>query len=551
MKRQPVERLERGDWIVARRPAPMTIGTGKNVYRPDLLLVMHAPSGLALATDVMEPGGEPADIARRLDALIRNGPRLKLPVDVPPPARLCLEDAALASALRNVMGKALPVVVRPIPEIDPLFESLEAFAERVPPEDAAPPPAAADVDRATLAAFFAAADRVYAHAPWERASDSQILSADASGFDWGKSACLSIIGALGESRGLLLFRSFEDYRRFPEQAGPAQAAGRPTVIDAPLFAINFDVRRDAPKEYVQQAKAARVSSRDSGGFPWIQHFGARTVSLDLDAGDYVFATALLEALASLLDRHPDVFESALDLPVRTGGPRSARTVVKLQAPHPEMPWDWGEDPIRFYRWTTVEELQDDFFRSMRPTPPEREAYAHAIQCVMGYKIDARNEDVLDWTPADLEDYLLEYFPKKEHVPDSEIERVPDRLWAFFQYLGSSGHGDPEAMRQAANTVTRHREEFVRRARDRTRFGPAKTLVIAMQSEGVDPTDKKAVARFMADFNARVAKDPDLLPLADMPARKKWTWQPGDPAPDAAGLCPCGSGRRYKKCCRPR
>jgi uncharacterized protein YchJ len=73
------------------------------------------------------------------------------------------------------------------------------------------------------------------------------------------------------------------------------------------------------------------------------------------------------------------------------------------------------------------------------------------------------------------------------------------------------------------------------------------------AEGVDPSDRVAVARFMEDFNKRVAENPDLLPMPGFKVvrPKAWTWKPANPKPELAGPCPCGIGRRYKKCCLPR
>jgi uncharacterized protein YchJ len=75
----------------------------------------------------------------------------------------------------------------------------------------------------------------------------------------------------------------------------------------------------------------------------------------------------------------------------------------------------------------------------------------------------------------------------------------------------------------------------------------------MLREGVDPADSGAVDAFMAEFNERVEKDPSLLPLPeDLLARAKArAWAPDQPPPDPRGPCPCGSGKRYRKCCMPR
>lgn len=547
----PSKSLDPGDWIVAVRPAPMTIGRGKDVFRPDMSFVIHAPSGVILDSVVMEAGSSPARVADKVKTVLRDGPTLKIPAPVPPPTRLCTDDRVLARFLEKVAGPSVPVVVRAIPEIEEVLDSLDAFMERHPAEDAKRA-TAGDVDRDALAAFFAAADRVHALAPWERASDTQVIGVDASAYGWGKAACLSIIGALGESHGLLLFKSFEDYESFPEQMEPAQASGRPAVVDAPMFVVNFDHKRDAPKDHFRQAKALGVAPRHARGFPWIQNLGPRSTPLDLDASDYAFATALLDAVAVLLENHPDVFESDVERPVRTGGPRGSRGVIKLVVPHPEMPWRWGEDPSRYYRREDGADLIDDYVAATPIPAAQRKSHLEAIARLLAYKIDALDEGLFDWTPEQVRHYLLEHFPARERPADKEIPNIPDWLWSFFNYLGGSGHADPEAMRLAANEVTRCRDEFVRRANDRTLFSPAKTIALEMERAGVDPRDPAAMTRFMDDFNARVAKDPDLLPLPPgMAVRQRWSPKAGDPLPDPVGPCPCGSGRRYKRCCQPR
>ena len=547
----PAKRLDPGDWIVAVRPAPMTIGGGKDVSRPDMSFVIHAPSGVILDSVLMKAGASRARIAQQVKTVMRDGPTVKTPVPVPPPTRLCTDDRMLARSLERVAGPSVPVVVRAVPEVEDLLDSLQAFMERNPIGEGERE-TAGDVDGETLAAFFAAADRVYALAPWERASDTQVLGVDASAYGWGKAACLSIIGALDESHGLLLFKSFEDFEEFPQDMESAQASGRPAVVDAPMFVINFDHKRDAPKDRVRQAKAFGLAPRHARGFPWIQHFGPRSTSLDLDAGDYVFATALLDAVAVLLEKYPDVFESDLERPLRTGGPRSSRGVIKLAVPHPEMPWQWGEDPSRYYRREEGADLVEEYVAATRVPAAQRKSHVAAIGRLLAYKIDALDEDLLDWTPDHVRHYLLEHFPARERPDDGEIPNIPDRLWSFFNYLGGRGRADREAMRLAANELTRQREEFVRRATDRRLFSPAKTIALEIERAGVDPRDPIAMKRFMDDFNARVAKDPDLMPLPPgMPGRTRWSPKAGELPPDAMDPCPCGSGRRYKKCCQRR
>lgn len=50
-----------------------------------------------------------------------------------------------------------------------------------------------------------------------------------------------------------------------------------------------------------------------------------------------------------------------------------------------------------------------------------------------------------------------------------------------------------------------------------------------------------------------AGDPEALPSrgATRPARTRWAPSPEHPAPRPTDPCPCGSGRRYRKCCLRR
>jgi uncharacterized protein YchJ len=82
---------------------------------------------------------------------------------------------------------------------------------------------------------------------------------------------------------------------------------------------------------------------------------------------------------------------------------------------------------------------------------------------------------------------------------------------------------------------------------------AKRFVRAMQAEGVDPSDRRAADRFIARFNERLQEDPSVLPEPGAAPRRRrlWVWTPGESVPDPKGPCPCGSGKRYRKCCMPR
>jgi hypothetical protein len=169
-----------------------------------------------------------------------------------------------------------------------------------------------------------------------------------------------------------------------------------------------------------------------------------------------------------------------------------------------------------------------------------------------YKARER-QPVERWTADDVEAYLLDYYPGHGGAPDEELELVPLHLDALLEWLAASGRGEPGPLRTARARIARCRDAFLRDARDPKLFGIAKTVARAMMREGVDPSDRAATDRFMAEFNERLRKDPSLLPVpGDAPRRRKlWVWTPGQSVPDPNAPCPCGSGKRYRKCCMPR
>jgi hypothetical protein len=230
--------------------------------------------------------------------------------------------------------------------------------------------------------------------------------------------------------------------------------------------------------------------------------------------------------------------------------------VKVTAPPADLPWAWGEEePIEGLREADAVAVGEAFREARRAEGASEEEVDQAWQVVdeaLQYKV-SRGEPVERWTADDVEEYLLDHYPARGGVPDDELELVPLHLDALLEWLAASGRGEAAPLRAARSRVARCRDAFLRDARDPRLFGPAKTIVRAMQREGVDPTDRRAADRFLEKFNERIRKDPSLMPLPGEARRRRrpWTWAPGQPPPDPKAPCPCGSGRPYRRCCMPR
>jgi hypothetical protein len=372
----------------------------------------------------------------------------------------------------------------------------------------------------TLSAFFAAADELFACRPWDLAQDGHVLGIEAPEFGWPKGACAAFIGEVGESPSLMVFPSLDLYVGFLEQTDEAERTDEPPVVDCAVFSINFDPKREAPRDDVRRAKALGLKAADPQGFPWIERFAPRNIALDPEDEDYGFATGLMQATARLLAAHPDLLhrEELPEALVTEGAFESEgkRHTVGLTVPHPEAPWRWDESALDYFRWATVDELYEDYLKSTEPAEgrecAEADVIGAAVEGFFAFKIFSQGLDPLDLAHDDLEEYLLRYLPGVD-LPENEVQAIPGHLAAFVRWLGDEGRIDPELAAILAADTDRCRDNFLARM-------------------------KKP-----KDGEAREGDAPE-------PA-KKWVWQPGDPPPDPKGDCPCGSGKRYKRCCMPR
>ncbi|HMA27527.1 MAG TPA: hypothetical protein VKO62_07800, partial [Solirubrobacterales bacterium] len=144
-------------------------------------------------------------------------------------------------------------------------------------------------------------------------------------------------------------------------------------------------------------------------------------------------------------------------------------------------------------------------------------------------------DLARWTRADVEEFLLDFAPRKLDTDDELIADGPDCVAGFLAFLAAVGllAGDPIAALRAR--CEELRGEFAEAARDPGNWGLAKSMVAHMQSEGVDPSDPEAMQAWMEDFNSRSREERDRVvgAAADRMAAEAGVELPPDPeAPGA-------------------
>lgn len=261
--------VKRPEWIGGRVVAPYYITEG-TPYRPELTLWLELPDLFVVSFQLSEPGGAPASFgASLLEAM--ESPLIGLPRR---PGTVRVDGARLAAEVRQVLPE-VRIVEAPTPEIDQVVEHMAkaTLTDKDSEIEGAEEPSYFEDGRVgseTVETLFRAAEILYRVAPWKVAADSQVLRVDIPAYGV-EGACLSIIGSLGESIGLILFPSLEGFERFLEGAGAQRPPGAPIDIGTTILSLNYEPGSDLPAAMYREALEHGWPVADAMSYPMVQH----------------------------------------------------------------------------------------------------------------------------------------------------------------------------------------------------------------------------------------------------------------------------------------
>ena len=532
------------NWALGRRSAPFVVEKPQP-FRPDLLVLLDVGADWMVAMEAIEPRLAADSVAEWAAGRLETGVTV----------RVDAED--VAAALRARVGSGIDVVVAPTPEVDAALDSFEEHSAQASAGRSRDHEWADDVPEAAKLGFYAAAAAFEHSEPWQVASDGHVLAIDVPAVGWA-GACTAVMGMAGESFGLTLFRSLGDYVRFVRLGDDPTARRRPGSGVA-LLGIHFDRPRYLPggRKLREEARAHGFVPGPEGRYPFILKTSPENVRVGTTSDDYRLATACLVAVRQFVERQQKLFTEPPDQRVsarsRVAMP-AGELEITVTAPPADVPWRWGsEEPIEGLRRRDREEVLVAYREAREAagaSPADVDADGWAAEEMLEFK-QGIGPSLVDWTTDDVSDFLLEYYPPHGLTTGAETEALPGRFDTFFTWLSSSGRGPKGRLSVARARLAERRAAFLAAAGDETRFGPAKLMGARMQAEGIDPADEKAVRAFIGRFNERLAEDPTLLPSLGKPRAKRWVWDGKGVPPEPNAPCPCGSGRRYRKCCRPR
>ncbi len=139
----------------------------------------------------------------------------------------------------------------------------------------------------------------------------------------------------------------------------------------------------------------------------------------------------------------------------------------------------------------------------------------------------------EWNANDTLDCCLNIMPGKIMSNDDDIFRsVAPVLASFFNFL--SDEGIVKDGRMIAGKLLGIEKKLIRNSNNPANWSIGKTLLNEAVKAGVDIMERKAMDEFIKSYN-------DSLNLKNAENKFKEKTGRNDP-------CPCGSGKKYKKCC---
>ncbi len=146
----------------------------------------------------------------------------------------------------------------------------------------------------------------------------------------------------------------------------------------------------------------------------------------------------------------------------------------------------------------------------------------------------------------LKKVLLEVLPRKISAERDLFEKVAPVLEVFLRWLESEGIlGDTSSL---VETVRGWADKIVANSMNPQYWGMGKSIMMQATADGVDTQDEQAMQWYIAEYNLRLMErnlpaEPGLGDLSPPIPIVEQSPKIGRNAP-----CPCGSGRKYKKCC---
>ncbi len=154
------------------------------------------------------------------------------------------------------------------------------------------------------------------------------------------------------------------------------------------------------------------------------------------------------------------------------------------------------------------EIIDAFLAA--PGAPQGETAEIIADTCLGYSCDYLGDDPYRWSPIVVEQFLLDFVPRKVSLDLGEIRELPAVLRAWVRFALTRRGLEERWIRETEEVVDEFAPAFLREATDPANFGPAKSIEAAMRADGVDFSDQASIDAWIREFNTRPLSERDAL-----------------------------------------
>lgn len=134
-------------------------------------------------------------------------------------------------------------------------------------------------------------------------------------------------------------------------------------------------------------------------------------------------------------------------------------------------------------------------------------------------------DIAGWTARELDEFLLDWVPRKVLLADAEIEAFPASVADALAFLGATGRLTERQAASLSARVRRQAGRFAQAMANPANAGPARALLDAMAAEGVAAGDQEAMQAWLEDFNSRPLEERERVLGPALPRPEEHDPQP--------------------------
>ena len=510
------------EWVggIGLLPAYVT-GEGEP-YRPEGLFWMSS-DGAIVGTSMAKPG----ELLLTASASLQDA--IEKPMSGRPhaPTRVRVASDELAEALREG-HPGIDIICAPTPALD---EVLESIRQKMDSAGAAEQSyLTPDIGPDAMASFFQAAAGLFRAKPWEVVPSDQSLFSVTIEKLGVREAAMSVIGQMGQSMGLVLFSSLDDFEAYPEAIDALEHGEEPEM--PPHFALNFEREADLPPMLRDEIAEHNWEVVDANAYPWLVAIEEELVARPPTADEVTMAEAIARALTNVM-----VEKKAL-LAAWNGGAPVSRTLsvethqgeieVTLGAPYLRAPHVFDATHDIMAALTALarkddevdpearEPLEDELVRRFKESPEANDLdEIQACRVVMDFASRYFGQTIATLRASELREVIFDIIPRKMSLDASEARWIIEGTRAFYGFLKRE-----YKLRQADACLKVLGGAAIKKLEaalsDSSNFGMAKSLFMAGADAGFDMQSEEGIEAWMQSIQDKPLPPSVRLPPFDAP-----------------------------------